>query len=221
MGLVFFMLRRFFRMAATIQGNIGSGAGLLQGLGPPPKQFTSSELSIERAKYRPTLPAVLAGGCKAERALPRPIWRQLQGAAAPALKRFELLLATAGFVSQHLKLGQAAPPPPPLPQPRRQHRSLLAVFPPAGPHAVREGESRDCCGNHELICGLFPHLCGTSNGHPPLKMVHLTAAAPAGPAQDGEPGRPLQLGVVLSGGQAAGGDWWGGGWIGRGRGTAG
>ncbi|PRW56738.1 pyrophosphate--fructose 6-phosphate 1-phosphotransferase subunit beta [Chlorella sorokiniana] len=122
-----------YHRAVVEPGNIGSGAGLLQGLGPPPKQFTGSELSLERAKYRPVLPAVLAG-----------------------------------------------------------------------PHAVREGESRDCCGDHELICGLFPHLCGTSNGHTPLKMVHLTAAAPAGP-EDGPPGRPLQLGVVLSGGQASGG----------------
>ncbi|KAI7839309.1 hypothetical protein COHA_007007 [Chlorella ohadii] len=94
----------------------------------------------------------------------------------------------------------------------RYHRAVvdpleraIAHAQATGPHAVREGESRDCCGDHELICGLFPHLCGTSNGHPPLKMVHLTAAAPAGPAQDGAPGRPLQLGVVLSGGQASGG----------------
>lgn len=58
------MLRRIQRMAARVQGNIGSGAGLLQGLGPPPKQFTASELSLERQQYRPTLPAVLAGGCR-------------------------------------------------------------------------------------------------------------------------------------------------------------
>lgn len=68
---------------------------------------------------------------------------------------------------------------------------------------MREGESRDCYGDHELVCGLFPHLCGTCNGHTALRMVHLTAAAPAGP-EDGELGRPLQLGVVLSGGQASG-----------------
>lgn len=68
---------------------------------------------------------------------------------------------------------------------------------------MRDGESRDCYGDHELVCGLFPHLCGTCNGHTALRMVHLTAAAPAGP-EGGELGRPLQLGVVLSGGQASG-----------------
>ncbi|PSC71449.1 pyrophosphate-fructose 6-phosphate 1-phosphotransferase subunit beta 1 [Micractinium conductrix] len=71
-----------------------------------------------------------------------------------------------------------------------------------GAHSVTEGEERECVGNHDEICGLFPRL--SCNCERPLRMVNLTAAPAAGP--DGpHAAHPLRIGVVLSGGQASGG----------------
>ena len=66
-----------------------------------------------------------------------------------------------------------------------------------------EGGTRECTGDHEVICGLFPHLGGCAGGEAALKLVHLEGAATEGPG-DEPPGEPLRLGVVLSGGQAPG-----------------
>lgn len=58
-------------------------------------------------------------------------------------------------------------------------------------------------GGHDIICGLFPHLSNTHNGHAPLRMVQVVSAA-ATPNNGSAAERPLRLGVVLSGGQAPG-----------------
>ncbi|KAI7839314.1 hypothetical protein COHA_007012 [Chlorella ohadii] len=72
-----------------------------------------------------------------------------------------------------------------------------------GKHEIVEGDSRECVGGHEVICGLFPRLSSPHGGHAPLRMVHVAPCA--APAEDQPQQRPLRLGVVLSGGQAPGG----------------
>ncbi|PSC71535.1 pyrophosphate-fructose 6-phosphate 1-phosphotransferase subunit beta [Micractinium conductrix] len=73
-----------------------------------------------------------------------------------------------------------------------------------GRHEIVEGDRRECVGGHDIICGLFPHLSNTHNGHAPLRMVQVVSAA-ATPNNGSAAERPLRLGVVLSGGQAPGG----------------
>ena len=68
----------------------------------------------------------------------------------------------------------------------------------AGPHAFIEGGLRKAVGDHEAINALFPHLC-----QPGLRrMVHFVGTTEGG---EPVPRGPLRIGVVLSGGQAAGG----------------
>jgi pyrophosphate--fructose-6-phosphate 1-phosphotransferase len=67
------------------------------------------------------------------------------------------------------------------------------------PHVLVDGEERNSMNNNEVICALFPHLTGDQG---PLHLVHLEQCDPS---MDPEGGEPLRIGLVLSGGQAAGG----------------
>lgn len=65
-----------------------------------------------------------------------------------------------------------------------------------GPHRIEEHEFRKASTDHDTIAGLFPNLCSGD-----LRLLRLV------PREDGEggTGKPLRIGVVLSGGQAPGG----------------
>lgn len=67
------------------------------------------------------------------------------------------------------------------------------------PSVMIDGEERSCVNNHEDICALFPNLT-LAFGTP-----HLMHLRPADPSQPPPSHTPLRIGVVLSGGQAAGG----------------
>lgn len=66
------------------------------------------------------------------------------------------------------------------------------------PHVLVDGEERNTVNNEEQICSLFPRLTGDFG---PLHLVHLEPATQAFEAD----ATPLRVGIVLSGGQAAGG----------------
>lgn len=73
------------------------------------------------------------------------------------------------------------------------------IFSRTVPHALVDGEERcSVVNNSDSVCNLFPYLIGDQGS---LSLVHLQ---PTG-APMAEKGAPLRVGVVLSGGQAAGG----------------
>lgn len=148
-----------------------------------PPASAISPLSAQRLNYIPALPEVLKGvatlafffGCLF---------------APPA--RCSVLVDTKeggdigdGVPQQRFRRRRhpstLAPPPPPA----RRNRSRLPLRPARrspsplpGAHSVTEGEERECVGNHDEICGLFPRL--SCNCERPLRMVNLTAAPAAG-----------------------------------------
>lgn len=65
-----------------------------------------------------------------------------------------------------------------------------------------DGEDRPAINNNEYICSLFPHLIGAHGG---LTLVHLYPVSGETAHVDVEGSGPLRVGIVLSGGQAAGG----------------
>lgn len=67
------------------------------------------------------------------------------------------------------------------------------------PHALVNGEERNSMNNDEVICSLFPHLTGEQG---PVHLLHLKQSDAS---VDPEGSKPLRVGLVLSGGQAAGG----------------
>ncbi|KAL4533239.1 hypothetical protein Ndes2526A_g08680 [Nannochloris sp. 'desiccata'] len=67
------------------------------------------------------------------------------------------------------------------------------------PHALVDGEERNSMNNDEVICSLFPHLTGDQG---PVHLVHLEQCDAS---VDPKNSKPLRVGLVLSGGQAAGG----------------
>jgi len=83
---------------------------------------------------------------------------------------------------------------------RRQFKPIVPAMLLSGNIKKTEGQPTTCVDNEATIRARFPNLFGQS-------VVELTSAKAShtGLASLGEPGAPLRVGCVLSGGQAAGG----------------
>lgn len=78
--------------------------------------------------------------------------------------------------------------------------TIGCLLPCSVPHKLCPGEPRDSTlADQPEIAALFPNLTSGENA---LNLAHLQACDPQ---QDPEGATPLTVGVVLSGGQAAGG----------------
>ena len=80
---------------------------------------------------------------------------------------------------------------------QRLHHNVDVPYILKIPHRLADGAERNEVNNHPEILSLFPNLT-----QHPLSLVHLE---PTSADADPEGSRPLRVGVVLSGGQAAGG----------------